>query len=200
MLQNLVYQKLIPFDTVLMDTWYAVNNLMLYIDSLDKVYYCPLKTNRLVDDTFGKEKYKNIESLSWSEDDLECGKIIKIKAFPAEKKVKLFRVTISTDRTDYVVTNDLSLCSTEVTQKACKIRWKIEQFHREIKQLTGIESCQCRKARLQRNHIACAMLVWLRLKNLAYLTCLTVYQIKHNLLSNYLIQQLKRPDVHMCLV
>lgn len=50
---------------------------------------------------------------------------------------------------------------------ACKIRWKIEEFHREIKQLTGIESCQCRKARLQKNHIACAMLVWIRLKHLA---------------------------------
>ena len=39
MLQNLVYHKLLPFDTVLMDTWYAVNSLMLYIDSLDKVYF-----------------------------------------------------------------------------------------------------------------------------------------------------------------
>jgi Transposase DDE domain len=199
MLQNLVYHKLLPFDTVLMDTWYAVNNLMLYIDSLDKVYFCPLKTNRLVDDTFGKEKYKNIESLKWSDEDLECGKIIKIKSFPAEKKVKLFRVTVSTDRTDYIVTNDLSQSLTDVVQKVCKIRWKIEEFHREVKQLTGIESCQCRKARLQRNHIACAILVWLRLKSLSYQTGQTVYQIKHNLLSNYLIQQLKRPDVYMCL-
>lgn len=90
MLQGLVYQKLLPFDTVLMDTWYAVNSLMLYIDSIEKIYYCPLKTNRLVDDTFGKEKYKNIESFEWSNEDLECGKIIKIKAFPAEKKVKQF--------------------------------------------------------------------------------------------------------------
>ena len=200
MLQNLVYHKLLPFDTVLMDTWYAVNNLMLYIDSLDKIYYCPLKNNRLVDDTFGQEKYKRVELLEWNNEDLECGKIIKIKAFPADKKVKLFRVTISTDRTDYIATNDLSQSLTDVVQKVCKIRWKIEEFHREIKQLTGIESCQCRKARLQRNHIACAMLVWLRLKNLAYQTGQTVYQIKHNLLSNYLIQQLKRPDVHMCLV
>jgi hypothetical protein len=82
----------------------------------------------------------------------------------------------------------------------CKVRWKIEEFHREIKQLTGIESCQCRKARLQRNHIACAMLVWLRLKNLAYQTDQSIYRIKYNLLDNYLIQQLKRPDIHMCLV
>ena len=82
----------------------------------------------------------------------------------------------------------------------CKIRWKIEEFHQEIKQLTGIESCQCRKARLQRNHIACAMLVWLRLNNLAYKTGQTVYQIKHNLLSNYLIEQLKRPEISMSIV
>jgi hypothetical protein len=82
----------------------------------------------------------------------------------------------------------------------CAIRWKIEQFHRELKQLTGIESCQCRKARLQRNHIACAMLVWLRLKDLAYKTYQTVYQLKHGLLSNYLIEQLKRPALPMSLV
>ncbi|QOV22108.1 IS701 family transposase [Anabaenopsis elenkinii] len=200
MLSNLVYQKLLPFDTVLMDTWYAVNSLMLYIDSLEKVYYCPLKNNRLFDDRLGKEKYKRIELLEWSEEELECGKIIKIKGFPAQKKVKLFRVAVSNNRTDYVATNDLSQSSTNVVQEVCKIRWKIEEFHREIKQLTGIESCQCRQARLQRNHIACAMLVWIRLKNLAYQTGQTVYQIKHNLLSNYLIQQLKRPSISMYLV
>ncbi len=111
--------------------------------------------------------------------------------------MKLFRVTISTNRTDYVATNDISQSSMGVTQKVCKIRWEIEEFHREIKQLTGIESCQCRKGRLQINHIACAMLVWLRLKNLAYNTGQTIYQIKHNLLSNYLIGQLKRPDIAM---
>lgn len=200
MLISLVYQRNLPFDTVLMDTWYAVNKLMLYIDSLDKVYYCPLKSNRLVDDSFGKEKYKNIKNLEWSDEDLKDGKIIKIKGFLGSKKVKLFRVTVSTDRTDYVATNDLSQSSTDVAQQVCKVRWKIEEFHREIKQLTGIELCQCRKARLQRNHIACAMLVWLRLKNLAYRTSQTVYKIKHDLLSNYLIEQLKRPQIVMSIV
>ena len=41
------------------------------------------------------------------------------------------------------------------------------------------------------------MLVWLRLKKLAYKTGQTIYQIKHNLLSNYLIEQLKRLDIAM---
>jgi hypothetical protein len=61
MLQNLVYHQLFSFDTVLMDTWYAVNSSMLYINSLDKIYYYLLNKNRLVDDTFAKEKDKPIE-------------------------------------------------------------------------------------------------------------------------------------------
>jgi len=72
--------------------------------------------------------------------------------------VKLFRVTVSTDRTDYIVTNDLSQNSTDEVQEANAVRWKVE-FHRGVKQLTGIEACQCRK-RIQRNHIACAILAW----------------------------------------
>jgi hypothetical protein len=57
--------------------------------------------------------------------------------------------------------------SVQVIQNACALRWKIEQFHREIKQLTGIGKYQCRKAIIQRNHIACAVLVWIRLTILA---------------------------------
>jgi aldehyde:ferredoxin oxidoreductase len=35
--------------------------------------------------------------------------------------------------------------------------------------LTGIAKCQCRKAAAQRTHIFCAMLVWHKLKQIAYL-------------------------------
>jgi hypothetical protein len=71
--------------------------------------------------------------------------------------------------TEYVATNDLTQASTSDAKKTCAIRWKIEEFHREIKQLTGIESCQCRKASIQRNLMACAILVWNQLKRLAHL-------------------------------
>lgn len=199
MLESLIYQKLLPFHSVLMDSWYATKKLMQYIDKQGKYYYCPLKKNRLVDDTGGVEDYKAISSLDWSKTQLEQGKIIKIKAFPKDKKVKLFRVIISIDKTEYVATNDLSNDSTDAVQEVCGIRWKIEQFHRELKQITGIEACQCRKGRIQRNHINCAMLVWSRLKNIAYSTGQTIYQIKYGLLSNYLISQLKSPSVPMTL-
>lgn len=128
MLLSLVKQKLLPFKTVLMDTWYATNSLMLFIDDLSKIFYCPLKKNRLVDDSNGQDKYKPLESLIWSESDLKSGKTIKIKNFPVSKKVKLFRVAVSIDRTDYVATNDLYQSDTEVVQQVCKNRWKIEEL------------------------------------------------------------------------
>ncbi|MCY7376999.1 MAG: transposase [Pyrinomonadaceae bacterium] len=65
----------------------------------------------------------------------------------------------STNRTDYIVTNDMTQSDTDEAQKASGRRWEIEQFHREAKQITGIEYCQYRLNRSQRNHIASALLV-----------------------------------------
>lgn len=197
MLSNVVYQKTLPFQAVLMDTWYATKDVMLFIESLRKHYYCPLKDNRQVDDSGGQHPYHRVDSLAWNETELAQGKPIKIKGFPKDHKVRLFRVTVSTHRTDWIVTNHQTQDSTMATQEVCGYRWKIEQLHREGKQITGLEQCQCRKARIQRNHIGCALLVWIRLKELATQTGRTVYQLKHGLLDDYLIQQLKNPSLKM---
>lgn len=197
MLRNVIYHKALPFWAVLIDTWYATKAVMLQIEQYGKIYYCPLKDNRLVDDSGGDQPYRRIDSLTWTDDELQHGKVIKIKGFPAHHRVKLFRVVLSTQRTDYVVTNDITQDNVEVVQDVCAFRWKVEQFHRENKQLTGIEFCQCRKARIVRNHIGCAILVWVRLKQVAEETQRTIYRVKHDLLDDYLRQQLKSPTVAM---
>jgi hypothetical protein len=111
--------------------------------------------------------------------------------------VKLFRVTVSSNRTEYVATNDLTQSSTNEVKYQCSFRWKVEQFHREIKQLTGIESCQCRQARIQKNHLACALVVWTFLNKVAQTVSQTMYQLKANLLSDYLRQELKYPSLKL---
>lgn len=125
--------------------------------------------------------------------------MIKIKGFPANHKVKVFRVVLSTKRTDYIVTNEIAQDNVEVVQYVSNFRWNVEQFHRETKQVTGIEGNQCRRARIVRNHIACSILVWIRLKQVAVETNRTVYRVKHDLLDDYLRQQLKSPTIQMCL-
>lgn len=197
MLNSAHYQKLIPYRSVLMDSWYASNQLMLFIHDLGKYFYCPIKSNRMTREMGSKEHYQKITTLQWSDNELKSGKAIRLKGMPADFYMKLFRVPVSTNRTDHVVTNDPSQSCADDTKKVCAMRWLIEQFHRELKQLTGLQSCQCRKQRIQRNHITCAVLVWVKLKQIAYKTNETVYQIKKGLLKNYLIEQLKNPSVKM---
>jgi hypothetical protein len=196
---GLVAHRGVPFKTVLMDAWYATKELMLFIEGMAKKYYCPLKSNRQIDDSGSEHSYQRIDALEWSERELERGKLIKVKGFPKEHKVKLFRVVVHPRRTEWIVTNDSTRDSAHEARKVRGLRWKIEEFHREAKQLTGIERCQCRGGRIQRNHIACALLVWSRLKHLAYQSAQTIYQIKHGLLHDYLVQQLKNPTVRMVL-
>ncbi|MDQ4077638.1 MAG: transposase, partial [Chloroflexota bacterium] len=74
MLNNIVHHKHLPFHAVLMDTWYATKDLMLYIESLQKVYYCPVKANRQVDDSAGTRPYQRVDSLPWTTEEERSGK------------------------------------------------------------------------------------------------------------------------------
>ncbi len=195
MLTATVHQKQLLLKTVLMDTWYATNRLMLVINSLQKIFYCSIKSNRLVSRVDQKYTYMPVTQLNWSSTEEQNGIRVHLNKINQHFHVQLFRIAASTRRTDYVVTNDLSQQDLDAVQKAYGLRWVIETLHRELKTVTGIEQCQCRKQRIQRNHIACAFLVWARLKSIGQKTKQTVYQLKQGLLRNYMIQQLKSPAI-----
>ena len=112
MLVSATYRGLL-FGYVLMDSCgsppgYATAELMKFIISKHKIFYCPLKANRKVDDSQAQQPYRAVSSLDWSLAELAGGKLVKIHKFPLDVKVKLFRVAVTTDRTDWLITNDLS--------------------------------------------------------------------------------------------
>ena len=185
----------IVYKTVLMDSWYATTQIMTRLMKMGKTFYCPIKKNRRVDDSGGERPYVAAEALAWPQEEEAAGKTVKLHGFAGATHLKLFRVALSTERTEYIVTNDVSQDATTGAQSESVRRWKVEQFHREGKQLTGIERCECRLNRSQRNHICASALVWVCLKSLAYQTRQTVYQIKKGLLSDYLRQQLRQPTI-----
>ena len=45
MMLNAIKNKNTPFKTVLMDSWYATQRLIVLIDNDRKIYYFPLKSN-----------------------------------------------------------------------------------------------------------------------------------------------------------
>jgi len=199
MFDDAIQGKNLPFRTVLMDSWYATKDLMMHIDKAGKAFYCPLKSNRKVDESQGKTPYKAVSDLEWFGDEMLRGKRVKIHGFPMDYKVKLFRVA-ATNRTEYVATNELSQDSAVAVKYMCKIRWKIEQYHREGKQMLGLEKCQCRKARAQKNHIGCAILAWHCLTKLARKLRTNIYALKNGLLSEYLKEELKNPSIPLAFV
>lgn len=182
-------QNCIAYVGVLMDTWYAVSSLFQLVNSYGKKFYCPIKSNRLVK-TSDNNLYQSISSLIWTTNELQNGRPIKLKNL--NMNVKAYKITVSTNRIDYVLTNDLSQTTAQQIAIKQQMRWHIECLHRELKQLTGIAKCQCRKALSQRTHIFCAMLVWNEIKKIAYDTFVSAYQVKVEPLRKYLINELSK--------
>ncbi len=70
----------------------------------------------------------------------------------------------------------------------------------ELNNAPGLEICQCRRAKIQKNRKACAMLVWNHLKKMATILGITIDHLKHQLLSKYLVSELKYPTIKMTVV
>ena len=192
MFDNALDRKNISCKAVLMDTWYATSAIMQHINKRGKLFYCPLKSNRTIK-TLNNTEYQSVSSVKWSKVSARQGRFCQLKGLDKNVNVKLFQVVRSTTQNETVITNDVAQSSAEVVQKVLSHRWKIEQFHRELKQNTGIEDCKCRNQRAQRNHIAMCMLVWLKFDDIAHNQAENIYQIKQSLLKEYIIQQLKSP-------
>ena len=194
MLINAIANKQIKAKTVLFDSWYAAWQNLKRVDSLKLTFYTTLKTNRLVSLSVA-EGYVHLETIDWTEHRLKHGVIVKLKKVPF--KVKLFKLVAKNGDIDWIITNDLDETLTaQAVEKTNNLRWKVEEFHRELKQLTGSEKCQCRKARSQRNHLGCCYHVWLSLKVGALTTKTTLYQARTRLFSEYLRAALRSPLIY----
>ena len=193
MLTNAVSDKQIQAKRVLFDSWYASWQNLKRVHRLGLVFYTTLKSNRLV--SLSKEEgYVHLDELDWTSERMKNGVVVKLKKVPL--KVKLFKVVATNGDVDWVITNDLDeTLTTQVAQEADKLRWQVEEFHRELKQLTGSEKCQCRTARSQRNHLACCYHAWISLKVHAKQLEKTLYQVRTDLFSDYPREQLRNPQI-----
>jgi hypothetical protein len=193
MLVRALADKRIQAKTVLMDSWYAGADNLKLIHRLGLVFFTTLKENRLV--SLSKaEGYIHLDKIEWTPERLQSGVRVKLKEVPF--LVRLFKLVATNGDIDWVITNspDETLTA-QVAQDADDVRWQVEELHRGIKQLTGSEKCQCRKARSQRNHVACCYQAWLSLKVQAKQTSRTLYQVKTDLLRDYLRAELRHPRV-----
>ncbi|WP_026262133.1 IS701 family transposase [Spirosoma panaciterrae] len=193
MFKRLITHKHLKARRILFDSWYAsVDNLRL-IHRAEWTFFTTLKSNRLVS-LHRDTGYQHLDTLGFTEQTLITGLLVKLKEIPF--KVKLFKLVAPNGDIDWVITNDLDVSVNRfVAELANDTRWQIETFHRSFKQLTGSERCQCRKARSQRNHLACCYQAWVALQVKANQVGQTIYQLRTGLFSDYLRHELANPRI-----
>lgn len=192
MFMGLITHKNLKCSTILFDTWYAsVANLKL-IHRHAWTFFTTLKSNRKV--SVSKEVgYQSLHELVF-ETPIK-GLLVKLKELPF--LLKLFKIVAPNGDIEWVITNDLDhTVNLFVAELKNDNGWQVEDFHRGFKQLTGSEKCQCRKARSQRNHLACCYHGWVSLKIKAKQVHKTIYRLRKELFSDYLTHQLMYPGIH----
>lgn len=186
MLESALYRGFVS-PVVVMDGWYSATETLKFIHrELKWAFVVALAHNRQVKKDVG-EDYRSVADFSTA-----SGKECWMKAFG---KVKVFKLVRPKDGDiEYLATNDLSLTAPDV-RTACACRWKIEEYHRGAKQLTGLERCQFRNQRAQRNHILCSIRALLALEQWRLERGISWYETKQQLITESLSQYLKAPTI-----
>jgi hypothetical protein len=200
MLLRAVSDKELQAQTILFDSWYALVDNLKLIERLKRFFVTTLKSNRLV--SLSKEQgYIHLHEIEWIPERLQHGVLVKLKELPF--LVRLFKIVAPNGDIDWLITNrsdtgegdNQRAITAQDVEAQNALRWQIEQLHRELKQLTGSEKCQCRKARSQRNHLACCYLAWLSLKVHAQSLKVTLYTARNQVWETFLRAQLRDPAI-----
>jgi hypothetical protein len=142
---------------VLMDAWYAsIENMKFIARKCLWHFICNLKSNRQV--CVRQGDYIPISDLDLAEKQVRK---VWLKEYGHVLVCKL--VDKNGDIT-YLATSDLSLTDYDEFIGHHDHRWMIEEFHRGLKQTTGIEKCYSIKSASQKTHIFAAFVAFLKLE------------------------------------
>ena len=110
--------------------------------------------------------------------------------------VQVFRIVAPHGDIAYWATNDLTM--TELTRKPfSECSGRIEQYHRGIKQYTGIERCHARSATAQRNHIGLALRAFLRVEIDCFQRGISWFATKRSIINDALRAYLAKPFIRL---
>lgn len=187
MLTGARYRGFFP-QYVLMDSFYAAVDTLRLINDYTWIFVAGVKSNRIVFTiSQGKATKYSVDTVPIPEE----GIIVRLKEYGM---VKLFRLVATDGKIEHVITNNIS-SSFSVVRDAYARRWKIEEFHRGIKQTTGIEACQSRTARSQRTHIFCCILSFLAFEKKRLEEKITWYEAKRTIIADALSSYIKSPFI-----
>jgi hypothetical protein len=172
------------FDYVLADNWFGAKDNMEFIHyDLKKFFIFGIKANRLIafsEEERKKGQYHNLNSLEFK--DGEKRKIwLKDLAFPVALITKIFKNEDGSTGILHIVTNDLDSDADRIYEIYQK-RWRIEEYHKSIKQNASLEKSPTKIVRSQKNHIFASLIAYCKLEFIRTKTFLSHFGLKYKLL------------------
>ena len=140
---------------VAFDSWYSSLENLKTIRQYGWHWLTRLKGNRQVNPDGAGNRALAACDIS------EAGTVVHLKGYGM---IQVFRIVTPDGDTEYWATDMLTMTPWEREATADKV-WTIEVYHRGLKQFCGVERCQARSARAQRNHIGWAIRAFLRLEH-----------------------------------
>jgi hypothetical protein len=168
-LEILHFHNQLKYRYILFDKWFAsVENLVFVNDVLKKKFVCPLKKNRKV--ALTKKDKDNGKYVSIATVDMgDCSsRLVYLEGY--EDTLKIIK-QVSKDGDDdesiylYLVTNDIDLVTNKILE-IYKRRWKIEEYHKSLKQNLKIEHSPTKVMTSQLNHIFLSVCGFIKLERL----------------------------------
>jgi hypothetical protein len=141
---------------VMADSWYSSLENLKHIDRMGWKFIMGLKENRLVNEIQGQ--YVSVSALDWTHKRVRK---VWLKGFGF---VLVAQIVFTNGDIRYVCTNDPEPTNYADLSEESKKRWIIEEFHRGIKQTTGIEKCYSIKKRSQLTHIFACFVAFVKLE------------------------------------
>jgi IS4 transposase len=174
----------IQFDYVLADNWFGAKKNMEFIHyDMKKKFIIGIKANRLIacsEEEKKKGQYQNLNTL-----DIKDGEKrtiwLKDVSFSIALIKKIFKNEDGSQGTLYIVTNDLESSADQVYGVYQK-RWRIEEFHKSIKQNASLEKSPAKVVRSQKNHIFASIVAYCKLEFLKMKTSKNHFALKYKLL------------------
>lgn len=184
--RNLIEQAVknhVLFDYVLADNWFCSKENMTFIhEKQQKFFIFGIKSNRCVAMTLHDAKsgqFQQAKSLDWK--DGECNTVyLKDIAFPVKLLKKVFTNEDGSTGVLYLATNDLSIDADRIYEVYQK-RWRIEEFHKSVKQNASLSKSPTKIVRTQCNHLFASMIAYCKLELLKVKTSMNHFAIKHKL-------------------
>jgi hypothetical protein len=171
-------------ELVCFDSWYgSIENLKL-VRSLGWHFLTRLKANRQIRVSASKLQAVSDAGLTGGD-----GTVCWLKGFG---EIKVFRVRVTDDASEYWATSLSSLTEIERETKA-RSAWRIEMYHRALKQQCLIERAQCRRLRPVLNHIGLCIRAFVRLESHCYRTQISWIQAKTSIIRDAVRAYLANP-------